>query len=138
KNTYRRGRKCFGYAASDPAPEDFHSLRKRVKELWYQLRILQQLNHLVLCEMVDEAKTLAQHLGALHDVSSLRECLEKQSDLPEDERVILRELGCAREHELEKIALDLGARFFAEKPGIFGRRLLRYARQWAATQELSP
>ena len=38
----------------------------------------------------------------------------------------------AREIELEEVVLDLGARFFAEKPGAFERRLLRYAREWPA------
>jgi CHAD domain-containing protein len=135
--TYRRGRKCFGYALSDPKPEDFHSLRKRVKELWYQLRILRQLNRMVLCELVNEAKTLAQHLGDLHDISSFHEWLERTHDLPEAEDAILRGLICTRERELEKIALDLGARFFAEKPGAFERRLLRYAREWPTAQRAS-
>ncbi|HEY2712176.1 MAG TPA: CHAD domain-containing protein [Chthoniobacterales bacterium] len=137
RKTYRRGRKCFGYALSDPKPEDFHSLRKRVKELWYQVRILQQLNRLVLCEVVNEAKTLAQHLGDLHDISSFYEWLARAHDLPEAEGAILHGLICTRERESEKIALDLGARFFAEKPGVFERRLLRYAREWPATQSAS-
>lgn len=138
RETYQRGRKCFGYALSDPKPEDFHSLRKRVKELWYQVRILQQLNRLVLCELLNEARTLAQHLGDLHDMTSFHEWLERAHDLPEAEGAILRGLICTRERELEKIALDLGARFFAEKPGVFERRLLRYARQWPARQPASP
>jgi len=41
-------------------------------------------------------------------------------------------LICSRESELEEAVLDLGARFFAEKSGMFERRLLRYARDWPA------
>jgi len=43
---------------------------------------------------------------------------------------VLLGLICTREPKLEQIALDLGARFFAEKPLAFERRLLRYAREW--------
>jgi hypothetical protein len=105
-----------------------------VKELWYQARILQQLNRPVLCELVNQARTLAQHLGALHDLSFFHEWLEGAENLPDEERAILRGLACTRERESERTALDLGARFFAEKPGVFERRLLRYAREWHAMQ----
>jgi hypothetical protein len=33
---------------------------------------------------------------------------------------------------MEEAALDLGARFFAEKPKSFEKRLLRYAKDWPA------
>jgi CHAD domain-containing protein len=133
KNTYRSGRKCFGYATRDPNPEEIHSVRKRVKHLWYQARILQQLNRVVLCELVNEAKALARYLGSLHDLSSFHDWVEKTQELPEEECAVLRGLICIRDRDLETIALDLGARFFAEKPGVFERRLLRYARKWPAS-----
>jgi hypothetical protein len=71
-------------------------------------------------------------------MTSFHEWLERTHDLLEEEGAILSGLICTRERELEKITLDLGARFFAEKPGVFERRLLRYARQWPARQPASP
>ena len=34
----------FGAVRAEPMAENFHSLRKRVKDIWYQARILQNLD----------------------------------------------------------------------------------------------
>ena len=103
-----------------------------MKDLCYQAQIVQKLNETVLCEIAEGAKSLGRELGELHDLAFFRERLEADAESPGDERALLLGLICARERELERIAVDLGARFYAEKPGAFGRRLLRYARQWPA------
>jgi len=36
---YRRGQRALAKTIDDPDPEHFHSWRKRVKDVWYQLRI---------------------------------------------------------------------------------------------------
>ena len=102
-----------------------------MKEVWYQTRILQCLNPAVMCAMADAAKTLGQELGDLHDLAFFRNRLEAEEGCRDDERIVLLGLICTRERELEQIALDLGARFFAEKPLAFERRLLRYAARMA-------
>jgi len=130
KRTYRRGRKSFRCTDEDPVAENFHEWRKRVKDLWYQAQIVQKLNETVLCEIAESAKNLGQQLGDLHDLAFFRQRLQAGTEFPEAERTLLLGLICSRERELERITLDLGARFYAEKPGALGRRLLRYARQW--------
>ncbi len=131
-HTYRRGRRCFRSVQKEPEAENFHTWRKRVKDLWYQAQIMQNLNETVLCEIAQAAKVLGQQLGDLHDLAFLRHRLEKGSEFPEDERHLLLGLICARERALARVTLDLGARFFAEKPGALGRRLQRYAGAWAS------
>ena len=128
--SYRRRRKGLRRAGTEPTAENFHALRKRVKEVWYQSRILQSLNPTVMCAMADAAKTLGQELGDLHDLAIFRNRLETEEGCRDDERILLLELIGRRESELEQIALDLGARFFAEKRLAFERRLLRYGREW--------
>ena len=54
----------------------------------------------------------------------------RRSPYDSEERVVLLGLICTREPKLEQFALDLGARFFAEKSLAFERRLLRYGREW--------
>ena len=130
QRSYRRGRKGLRRVGAESTAENFHSLRKRVKEVWYQTRILQCLNPAVMCAMADAAKTLGQELGDLHDLALFRNRLEAEEGCRDDERIVLLGLICTRESELEQIALDLGARFFAEKPLAFERRLLRYGREW--------
>jgi len=133
KRTYRRGRESFRCTEEDPVAENFHEWRKRVKDLWYQAQIVQKLNETVLCEIAESAKNLGQQLGNLHDLAFFRQRLESGTEFPEAERTLLLGLICSRERELERITLDLGARFYAEKPGALGRRLLHYARQWPVT-----
>jgi CHAD domain-containing protein len=130
QRSYRRGRKGLRCAGTESTTENFHSLRKRVKEVWYQTRILRCLNPAVMRETADAAKTLGQELGDLHDLALFRNRLAAEEGCRDDERSVLLGLICTRETELEQIALDLGARFFAEKPLAFERRLLRYAREW--------
>jgi len=38
---YKRGQRGLAKTIDDPEPENFHAWRKRVKDIWYQLRILQ-------------------------------------------------------------------------------------------------
>ncbi len=132
RRSYRLGRKGLRSAGAESNIENFHSWRKKVKEVWYQARILQCLNPAVMREMADAAKTLGQELGDLHDLAFFRNRLEAGDSSCDDERIVLLGLICRRAPELEQIALDLGARFFAEKPLAFERRLLRYAREWPA------
>jgi hypothetical protein len=69
-------------------------------------------------------------LGDLHDLALFRNRLEAEEGCRDNERIVLLGLISTCKSELEQIALDLGARFFAEKPLAFERRLLRYAREW--------
>src|SRR4029453_625490 len=55
---YKRGQRGLAKTIKKPVPENFHSWRKRVKDLWYQLRILQPLNRVVLDEMAHDADVL--------------------------------------------------------------------------------
>ncbi len=135
KDAYRRARKCFRAVRAEPTAENFHALRKRVKDIWYQARILQNLNRTVLSELAEAARTLGQQLGDLHDLASFRGWLEGGDDSPEEERAILLGLTQTRERELERSALDLGARFFVEKPAAFERRFIHYARDWPVRRD---
>ena len=129
--SYKRGRKCFKCVGAETTPENFHSWRKRVKDIWYQSRLLQSLNPAVMSEIIKDARTLGQQLGDLHDLGFFRMRLAAGAGR-EEERAVLGGPISRREREREEIALDLGARFFAEKPGALERRLLRYARDWPA------
>ena len=74
-------------------PENFHAWRKRVKDVWYQLRILQPLNRTVLEEMAHDAEILGELLGSEHDLDFLRTRLEKESG----DEALARRTGAAPE-----------------------------------------
>ncbi|HWF34854.1 MAG TPA: CHAD domain-containing protein [Solirubrobacteraceae bacterium] len=132
ERTYRRGRDAFTLAEAEPTPEHLHDWRKRVKDVWYQLRLLRPLSESTMCGQADEAHRLSELLGDDHDLWVLREALstmdgEAGADLGPLVRVIDHHRA-----EFETDAFLLGERLYAEKPKAFMRRLHRYWNAWRA------
>jgi CHAD domain-containing protein len=126
---YRRGQRALAEAIDDPEPENFHAWRKRVKDVWYELRILQPLNRTVLEEMAHDAEVLGELLGSEHDLEFLRARLEKESgdELLVDELAQLQKLISKRSNRLRRDALELGRRFYAEPSKAFAKRISIFA-----------
>jgi CHAD domain-containing protein len=122
---YRRGQRALDKAIDDPQPENFHAWRKRVKDIWYQLRILQPLNRIVLQEMAHNADVLSELLGREHDLDFLLARLEKESSDQTlgSELAQLRKLIRKRCKRLDRDALELGRRFYAEPAKAFAKRI---------------
>ena len=122
---YKRGQRGLAKIISDPDPENFHAWRKRVKDLWYQLRILQPLNRVVLTEMAHDAEVLGELLGREHDLNFLWARLEKESsdEALRDELAQLEKLIRKRGKRLRTNALELGRRFYAEPAKAFSKRI---------------
>ena len=132
KSAYSEG--CRGYRAvvKDPAPENFHEWRKRAKDLWYQVTLLQPIWPEQMDAMAHELETLGEYLGDDHDLFVLQRSVQEQcsggSELRELE--FLHALIDERQRELRAAAIALGKRFYAEKPSVFCDRLVRYWRSW--------
>jgi CHAD domain-containing protein len=122
---YKRGQRRLARTINDPDPENFHAWRKRVKDLWYQLRILQPLNRVVLTEMAHDAEVLGELLGREHDLNFLWARLEKESgdETLRDELAQLEKLIRKRGKRLRTNALELGRRFYAEPAKAFAKRI---------------
>ena len=127
--TYRRGQRALAKAIDDPEPENFHAWRKRVKDVWYELRILQPLNRTVLEEMARDAEVLGELLGSEHDLHFLRARLEKEGgdEAFADELAQLQKLITKRCKRLRGDALELGRRFYAEPYKAFAKRISVFA-----------
>lgn len=123
--TYKRGQRGLAKTIKKPDPENFHAWRKRVKDLWYQLRILQPLNRLVLEEIAADTKVLGELLGREHDYDFLVARLDKESgdDALRDELTQLHKLIRKRGKRLRRDALELGRRFYAEPSKAFAKRI---------------
>lgn len=128
ERSYRRGRRGFHLARKGPDPELVHEWRKRVKDLWYQLRLLRKAWPPLLGATVDELHALADLLGDHHDLAVLADDLGERDDLRDRER-LLDEIA-RRQADLVERALALGERVYAEKPGAFRRRVHAYWRAW--------
>jgi CHAD domain-containing protein len=122
---YKRGQRGLAKTINDPEPENFHGWRKRVKDIWYQLRFLQPLNRVVLTEIAHDAEVLGELLGREHDLAFLWARLERESgdEVLRDELAQLEKLIRKRGKRLRTNALELGRRFYAEPAKAFAKRI---------------
>jgi CHAD domain-containing protein len=130
--SYRRGRQALGRAGREPTAENLHEWRKRVKDLWYHLRLLAPISPQTLKGQAKQAHRLSDVLGDDHDLAILRQLLiETGEQIPVDLVPVLALIDLRRE-QLQQDALFLGARVYAEAPKEFRRRLHRYWKAWRA------
>jgi CHAD domain-containing protein len=125
--TYRRGRKRLRSVEEEASVTNLHELRKRVKDLWYQLRLIREADRPMIGALADHAHDLSDHLGDDHDLALLREEVERRRDAfasPADRRHLLQEID-QRRGELQFAAISLGERIYAEKPKKFTARLAK-------------
>lgn len=122
---YERGQRGLAKTIKKPIPENFHAWRKRVKDLWYQLRILQPLNRVVLEKIAGDAEVLGELLGCEHDFHFLLARLDKESgdDALHGELMQLHKVIRKRGKRLRRNALELGRRFYAERSKAFAKRI---------------
>ena len=128
---YESGRGLLATAREQPSVENLHEWRKRVKDLWYHLRILGPLSPRIVGGQADEADMLADLLGDDHDLAVLREALQTGAgELAVDVDPVIGLIDHRRE-QLQAQALRIGERLYAESPKAFARRLHRY---WKASR----
>jgi CYTH domain-containing protein/CHAD domain-containing protein len=127
---YTEGRDAFEALPARPTFDAVHDLRKRGKDLWYQLRLLRDAWPAVLEPTAEEIHEFTDLLGDHHDLAVLADDLEEREEIGSAHKNVLRELIAAEQHALLIDALTLGERVYAEKPGPFARRLRAYWRAW--------
>ena len=125
--TYRDGRTARKAAENDPGDELVHEWRKRVKDLWYQARLLEPADPADLRSLVADLDDLSDLLGDDHDLAVLVEHLERaagtdsMADVDVDGTI---ELARERQAGLRSEAFDLGSRLYEPKPKAFVTRLV--------------
>jgi CHAD domain-containing protein len=129
--SYRRGRARLAEVAANPSDENVHEWRKRVKDLWYHLRILARTWPEIMEPTANQAHELSDLLGDHHDLSVLRDHASLVGDGAQaDDLRTLGKLIERRQAELLERAMPLGKRLYAEKPKAFRNRLASYWRAW--------
>jgi CHAD domain-containing protein len=112
---YARGRREFRASLADATVDGIHDWRKRVKDLWYDARLLEEAWPEQLGALADAAHELADLLGDDHDFAVLA---EHREDLA---------VQCHRRRAaLQDEAFAVGARLYAERPKAFARRIAAY------------
>lgn len=130
RKTYKRGRRALNAAIKKTSTKHLHTFRKRAKELWYQLRILRPLAPDVFVELNDELGAIGRYLGQVHDLAFVDERLTSIGSTSTRGERILNTLIESRGKDLERTAIALGERFYAERPRRFARRISRYFSEW--------
>jgi CHAD domain-containing protein len=113
---HKRARRAMARAKNSYGDADFHRWRRRVKVLWYHLRLL-EVRATTAKRRADELKQLETWLGEDHNLAVVRTQLAEpglQSDRSAAALVI--ELSGRRQEELRREALSLGAQVFADRP----------------------
>lgn len=128
RRTYRDGRRGLYRAETDPSSENLHEWRKRVKDLWYQLRLLRNAWSVGLKAQIKETNHLAELLGKYNDLSVLVDTLEQRPAGGIDYSA-LTGLAEARQATLLQEAVPLGHRIYAEDSRQFAERIGTY---WTA------
>jgi CHAD domain-containing protein len=133
---YRRGRRAFTRARKKPTAERLHEWRKRAKDLWYHLRVLEPLTPHSVHGHAGDAHELADLLGDGHDHAVLRQRLV---GIAAHVGVDVDPVIALVDHRIEQLnaeAFLLGERLYGERPKEFRRRIRRYWDAWRAEAEL--
>jgi CHAD domain-containing protein len=101
-------------ARKHPTPEALHDWRKRVKDHWYQARLLRPIWPAMMDPHIAAADELGELLGQVNDLAVLRDRLEA-APLEEALRSEARDLASLRHEALMARALPLGQRLLAGK-----------------------
>ena len=126
--SYRRAKKSMALASERPTPENYHAFRRRVKDHWFHVRLIEVRCGSRLARYERALAQLDEDLGEYHNFALLRTILSSDPFVSRQEtagrlRVIRR-----YQHELRHRVLSLGARLYKEKPRQFVRRVHAYWR----------
>lgn len=119
RRIYRRARRRYHAALSQPTPGALHEWRKAVKTLWQALDVVKPVRPRYVAERIREFHGLSRVLGAENDEALLESrVLATPASPARDE--LLEELRSSR-RRLEQQAFSEGVRMFALKSRAFTR-----------------
>lgn len=129
---YKRGRQAMEVARKDPRPETFHEWRKRVKDHWYHVRLLESLWTEVLQAREGELKNLETWLGDDHNLFVLQEKLQADADRYGGDRNVklFGNLMADYSKQLREQSLSLGERLYEQKPKALVRDMSKLWDAW--------
>ncbi|HEY6396163.1 MAG TPA: CHAD domain-containing protein [Solirubrobacteraceae bacterium] len=129
---YGDGQKAYLTARKKPTVTNLHEWRKRAKDLWYHLRLLEQTAPHTVRAHAQDAHLLTELLGDDHDLAVLHESLlAGRGQVPVDTAPVLAAIEHRRE-ALQEEAFFLGQRIYAESPQAFTKRIRAYWKSWLA------
>ena len=125
KKSFRRAKRAMARVEMQPTAERYHAWRQRVKDLWFQVRLLEGRCRNRLSADERRLEALDGCLGELHNLTLLQDVLVHEAVVSR-----LQTARCLRvlrhyQSQLQREAGRLGIRIFAEKTRHFRRRIKR-------------
>ena len=108
--SYKRGRSALKTAQAHPTPDHMHRLRKRVKDYWYQSRLLSE-SVSVKADHLEELNALQDILGECQNLIVLEKTVEGLKGLREDADAIR-----TQRKQLSREARAVAAQVYTLKP----------------------
>lgn len=132
EQTFRAGRKALAQARKRGGREDFHEWRKRVKDHWYHVRLLEKLWSGAMQGYEHSLKELEHALGEDLNLAILRDRIlagpaAKATGQMRD--LLLGAIDSAQK-DLRQRALAIGDKIYATKPRKLTRRIRRLSEAW--------
>jgi CHAD domain-containing protein len=127
QKAFRRGRQMLDIARNDPTDENFHTWRKRVKDHWYDIRLLENLWTPVMHAYEKSLNDLQTWLGDDHNLVVLWETVSaepKSYGTPREDRLLFNLID-EYQKELRDNSLSLGPSVYDDKPRQFTVRMKR-------------
>ena len=118
QRTYAAAKIAFASTSENGAPDGFHQWRRRVKDHWCHLLLLENLWPPVLKSHSDRVNELAGLLGEANDLAVLLQALPSNPEEFDDAKPMkaVVTLAVQRQERLQAKAQTLGADLFQVKP----------------------
>jgi CHAD domain-containing protein len=132
EKSFRDGKKALAEARRTGKREDFHEWRKRAKDLWYQIRLLQKMGAGELDGHERALKALEDALGNDLNLAILSErvqALAAGNGTRAKAAAVNKAIESAR-GELRRRALKIGDAIYSEKPKAFTREIGKLWKAW--------
>jgi CHAD domain-containing protein len=140
ERTYRAGRRALADARGHSEPAAVHEWRKRAKDAWYHVRLLRRAAPSILEPLEARLHDVSDALGDAHDLAVICDRLQATSERYGGQAQVRAACRLADDRRvmLEKRALRLGDRLYAEKPKAYAARMGAYWRVWHDTGDEMP
>jgi CHAD domain-containing protein len=140
ERTYRAGRRALAEARRHTNSNVMHEWRKRAKDACYHVRLLRNAAPTVLEPLEDQFHRLSDARGDGHDLVVIGDRLRGSPDRFGGQAQIraVCQLADTRRPKLERRAISLGARLYAEKPSRYAERIGAYWHLWHETGDEKP
>ncbi|HEX4749285.1 MAG TPA: CHAD domain-containing protein [Bryobacteraceae bacterium] len=132
RKRYKSGRKAMTAVMRQPTPEHYHEWRKRVKDHWYHVRLLEDMWTDILKAREGALKDLETWLGDDHNLVVLREKLQADPDLYGGNENVHVFTGLMDEYsrELREKSLVLGSKVYEQKSKLLVRDMGKLWEAW--------